>query len=153
MTADRHRLRLRHGERELEIESSDLTFIESKLDEFWRAGEAARTAATSGRDGSAELRPSRPLGLVEHVRRIGAKSGTEMVVAVGSYLEEQRGLSGGFKTRDVAEAFKEARFHHSNPSEAVRQAKAAGWLMAGDERQAHRLTQTALDWVQERAAS
>jgi hypothetical protein len=85
--------------------------------------------------------------MVEYVRSLSPRSGTQYVVAVGLYLEKHGGMTAGFKTRDVADGFTTVKYKHSNPAEAVRQAKAQGLLMDGKESGSLVVTATGEDWV------
>ena len=83
--------------------------------------------------------------LVEHAKEINPKKAIQHVIAAGHYFEAVQRMPG-FKTKDISEAFKQMRYAHSNPSEAVRQARAQGFLMDGPEGTLQ-LTRTAMSWV------
>lgn len=149
---EHYRIRIRRGETELEVDSSDRAYVEAKLAEL-----RALLGAAPIRDvDSASLPPgspepttpgAKPVSLVEHVRRIGPKTGTQYVMAVGHYLEQFGSMSSGFKTRDLGDAFQSLKYKHSNPAEAVRQARSQGFLMDGKEANTVVLTQRGEAWV------
>jgi hypothetical protein len=77
---------------------------------------------------------------------VSPKSGSQYVVAVGDYLEKHGGMPGGFRTRDIIAGFTTIKYKHSNPAEAVRQAKSQGLLMDGKDGSLV-VTSTAESWV------
>jgi hypothetical protein len=149
---DHYRIRIRNGDAEIEIDSSDRDYVESKLTELtaWlgaHRSEPVGTQSAPPRIADRAAPAAKGVSLVEHVRKIGPKSGTQFVMAVGHYLEQFGGMATGFKTRDVAEAFQTVKYKHSNTAEAVRQAKAQGFLMDGKSPNTTVLTQSAEAWV------
>ncbi len=149
-----YRVRIRKNEVEVEVESSEKEYVESKLKEL---DELLRPKPISGKamtiDAAPTAAPGKGRSLAEHARALAPKSGTQYVIAVGDYLERFGGLSRGFKTRDVADAFRAVKYKHSNPAEAVRQAKQQGFLMDGEEPGSLVLTQTAESWVKGQLAT
>lgn len=149
-----YRVRIRKNGVEVEVESSEKEYVESKLkelQEFLRPKPIAGKATTIDAAPSADSSKGR--SLAEHVRALTPKSGTQYVIVVGDYLERFGGLSRGFKTRDIADAFRSVKYKHSNPAEAVRQAKQQGFLMDGTEPGSLVLTQTAESWVKGQLAT
>jgi hypothetical protein len=93
---------------------------------------------------------SKPPSLAEHVRTVSPSGGLEHVLAVGYYLERHTGLNGGFRRRDLAEAFASLRYRHSNPGVPIAAARRQGLLMDGREHEKVQLTETAERWVEDR---
>jgi hypothetical protein len=102
-----------------------------------RAAGAAKPKAPGGK----------PLSLVEYVRSLRPRSGSQNVVAVGNYLELHGGMRDGFRTKDIVAGFRAVKYPHTNPAEAVRQAKHQGFLMDGKEPGTLVVTHTAEAWV------
>jgi hypothetical protein len=149
---EHYRVRIRRGDAELEVDSSDREYVENKLAEFgtWLGAGAARDVASLPSPPAPPEQTSastKPVSLVEHVRKIGPKTGTQYVMAVGHYLEQFGGMGQGFKTRDLGDAFQSLKYKHSNPAEAVRQARSQGFLMDGKEPNTVVLTQRGEAWV------
>lgn len=154
---EHYRIRIRRGEAELEIDSSDREYVDTKLGELetW-LGSMPDTGHSDGgtspeqqnKDETGQRSPSgKGVSLIEHVRKIGPKTGTQYVIAAGHYLEQYGRMSSGFKTRDLSDAFQSLKYKHSNPAEAVRQARAQGFLMDGKEPNTVVLTQSGEAWV------
>jgi hypothetical protein len=138
---------MRKGDVEIDVESNDRQYVEMKVKEFEALLPASVTDAKPSTQGVLPTHGGKKRSMAEHVRQLGPKSGTQYVVSIGDYLERLSGMGRGFKTRDIADAFRSVKYKHSNPAEAVRQAKLQGFLMDGDEQGTMQLTQTAESWV------
>jgi hypothetical protein len=144
------RIRVRRGDVEIEVESSEKAYVDEKLAE-WSERLSVGSSRTSVHD-QGDDQPPRATGqkgksLAEHVRALAPKSGPQFVISVGDYLERFGQMPDGFKTRDLVDAFRAVKYRHSNPAEAVRQAKQQGFLMDGKETGSLLLTRTAEAWV------
>jgi hypothetical protein len=150
------------GDVEIEVDSSDKDYTEAKMKELMAAFAPAKTASAP-RASSAEPTPkllahgaasskpaasSKQMSMVEYVRSLAPKGGTQYVIAVAQYLEQHGGMANGFRTRDLVEGFQTVKYKHSNPREAVRQAKQQGFLMDAKEPGLMVTTQTGEAWVQ-----
>jgi len=146
-----YRVRVKRADVEVEVDSSDKEYTESKSKELFAHFEVHGPTPTPKKAGLAQKATSRarekPLSMVEHVRSLLPKSGAQYVVAIGDYLEKHGGMPDGFKTRDIADGFTTVKYKHSNPAEAVRQAKSQGLLMDGKEPGTLLVTSTGEDWV------
>ena len=146
-----YRVRVKRADVEIEVDSSDKEYTESKLKELLggvEAKEAAPKATTGAGTGRAHVAShAKALSMAEYVRSASPKSGSQYVVAVGDYLEKHGGMPNGFKTRDIIAGFMNIKYKHSNPAEAVRQAKSQGLLMDGKEEGLFVVTSTAESWV------
>lgn len=150
-----YRVRARFGDVEIEVDSSDREYADTKLKELMGALGAPKGAETamSGRRGpaaaAAEPRPQRgkAVSMVEYVRSLRPKSGSQYVIAVGSYLEQHGGMRGGFRTKDIVAGFRAVKYKHANPAEAIRQARHQGFLMDGPEVGTLLVTHTAEAWA------
>jgi hypothetical protein len=145
-----YRVRVKKGEIEVEVDSSDKDYTESKLKELLAGLEKPPGPKKGSGPATQQAEPrssGKPISMVEYVRSLAPKSGTQYVVAVGDYLEKYGGMAAGFKTRDIADAFTTVKFKHSNPAEAVRQAKSQGLLMDGKEAGTFLVTSTGENWV------
>jgi hypothetical protein len=149
------RVRVRKAEIEIEVDSSDKDYTEAKLRELLVrfVTKAPPVPKTPGAARVVSSGPGKTLSLSEHVRALSPKSGTQQVIAVGDYLERYGGMPDGFRTRDIAAGFKTIKFKHSNPAEAVRQAKSQGLLMDGKESGTLVITSTAEAWIKTQLGS
>lgn len=147
-----YRIRLRRGDSELQVSAPDRVWVEARLQELmgWLAASPALPSGKPDAAAGAVPAPAKAPSLAEHVRAVGPSGGLEHVLAIGYYLERHSRLSGGFRRRDLAEAFKAVRYHHSNPGVPIATAKRQGLLMEGEEHEKLLLTETAERWVEER---
>ena len=93
------------------------------------------------------------MSVAELVAATKAQSGTEKVVVAAFFLERNSEDSSGFSTRDVSKALAGARQKLSNPSHFVSNAVKQGMVMAASGKGRWQLTQSGLNWVNERLAS
>src|SRR5437867_1577344 len=134
-----YRVRVVRGDVEVEVDSSEKEYTDSKLKELLGSLRTESVVPTPKKNDGGETAKAaatvrgKPLSMAEYVRSLAPKSGTQYVVAVGLYLEKYGGMASGFKTRDIAEGFTTVKYKHSNPPEAVRQAKVQGLLMDAKE--------------------
>jgi hypothetical protein len=148
-----YRVRVARGDVEVEVDSSEKEYTDSKLKELLANLPTERVSAPPKKDdgGAAPKAAVQPrekkLSMAEYIRSLAPKSGPQHVVAVGLYLEQYGGMGTGFKTRDIADGFTTVKYKHSNPAEAVRQAKTQGLLMDGKEPGTLVVTSTGEDWV------
>ncbi|HEX2149703.1 MAG TPA: hypothetical protein VHI31_05990 [Actinomycetota bacterium] len=146
------RISLKRGDSELRISAPDQAWVDGKLNELlgWlEPGESVQSQA-AGQLKSDFPPAGKSPSLAEHVRAVGPSGGLEHVLAVGYYLERYSRLKGGFRRRDLAEAFKAVRYQHSNPGVPIATARRQGLLMDGEEHEKLLLTDTAERWVEER---
>jgi hypothetical protein len=142
------KIRFKSERYEIEVEAADREFVESHFMALREKAEAGNeTRADERLVLSAHDSERKPLALVEFVRSVSPKTGTQYFIAIGHWLEKYGGRTDGFKTRDIADGFQEVKFRHSNPSEIVRQARSQGLLMDGREPNSLVLTSTAESWI------
>jgi len=145
------RVRVRVGGAEVEVESSEKDYVETKLKELLSTVGMSGSPGTpppsvAGSPASSTL-SGKPTSMVEYVRALSPKSGTQYVIAIGHYLEQHGGMADGFKSKDIFAGFQAVKFKHANPSEALRQAKQQGFLMEAREPGAMVVTQTGEAWI------
>jgi hypothetical protein len=150
-----YHVRIRKGEVEIEVGSSDKGYVDSKVTEWSQRLSlgAGSDANSQGEEGARRAPGAKGKSVAEHVRALAPKSGPQYVIAVGDYLERFAQMTDGFKTRDLVDGFRTVKYRHSNPAEAVRQAKQQGFLMDGKESGTLLLTQTAEAWVKGQLAT
>ena len=148
-----YRVRVRRGDLELEVEATDAGYVDEKLAELLdrmgvEGSNGSERAPRSPNSGASAT--GKPPSLVEFVRLVSPSGGLEHVLAVGYYLEHHRGSTGGFRRREVVQAFKTLRYSHSNPGVPIAAGRKQGLLMEGAEGDKIRLSETADEWVRAR---
>lgn len=108
-----NKIRIKHGEHEIEVEGSD-DFIKDQLLEFYSRIKAAstRVPASKIREDILEPLPKAVAGKeptpAEFYREKGRKDRTSQILILGKYLEEHRGLSE-FTREDINGLAKEVK--------------------------------------------
>lgn len=133
------------------MSAPDPAWVEAKVEELrgWLSASNPPEMDAFGVT-AADPAPAKAPSLAEHVRAVYPSGGLEHVLAIGYYLERYSRLNGGFRRRDLAEAFKAVRYQHSNPGVPIATARRQGLLMDGEEHEKLLLTETAERWVEER---
>lgn len=151
---DNYSIRLRRGDAEVEVSAPDPEWVQVQLKELagWLSTES-QSAPRPEPGGAGEPKGAQKVpSLAEHVRSVEPAGGLEHVLAVGYYLERYSRLQGGFRRRDLVEAFRVIRYQHSNPGVPIASGRRKGLLMDGDEHEKIRLTESADRWVESRLA-
>lgn len=142
-----YRVRISKEGFELELESTEKDFVETKLRELLPSNVDSIKGMSSPSKSS-----KKPVSLNEFLQKVGPKSAIEYTVGIGFYLEKMAGVEH-FTAKDIKESFRRVKHPHSNPSQALVDAKARGWLMTGSDSKHYTLTQTGEEWVEERLKS
>lgn len=154
-SGDTYRVRIRSGEFEVEVQGPNQAYVDAKVAELlgWidsdgRGEQPPRTAASV----SESVMDGNTTSLLEHVRSVSPRGGLEYALAVGYYLENAEGMTGGFRRRDLAAGFRRIRYSHSNPGVPISSGRKQGLLIAGSEPERVRLSHTASEWVAARVS-
>lgn len=109
-----NRIKVRVGESEIELEG-DSKFIEAQLAKFYESinRSAQQAAMMTGPTESVQSKvkaatPTRELSPAEFLRKVSPKGGTEQLLALGHYLETNRGLKD-FSQQEVKTLCGEAK--------------------------------------------
>jgi hypothetical protein len=151
--SETYRVRIRRADVDVEVEAPDAAYVDAKVAELldWMGVEALPSLEdVHPRPESAVTAAGKPPSLVEFVRSVRPNGGLEHVLVVGYYLEQHRGATGGFRRRDLAQAFKTLRYNHSNPGVPIAAGRRQGLLMDGAEVDKTRLSESADQWVRAR---
>jgi hypothetical protein len=147
-----YRICLKRGDSEIQVSAPDRAWVEARVAELmgWLPASPPPENVVSAVAPVVPAAAAKAPSLAEHVRAVGPSGGLEHVLAIGYYLERYSRLNGGFRRRDLAEAFKAVRYQHSNPGVPIATARRQGLLMDGEEHEKLLLTETAERWVEER---
>lgn len=147
---------------EIEIESTDQSFVETHLDEltkkFFLATGVQRSRSyptLDSNDNTESMLTTRSFDIgekketmEEFVRRAKPHNGTEYLIVAGYFLEKMEKRSS-FTTADIVSAFLKLKFKHSNPSQAIAGARSLGFLMgAADGSKGLQLSRTGEEKVE-----
>ncbi|MGQ0678057.1 MAG: hypothetical protein ACT4OM_00095 [Actinomycetota bacterium] len=141
-----YRLRIRSGHYEVEVQGPDPNYVDAKFAELLALvddEEPISDAATPPPRAEAE-------SLGELIRLVGPSGGLEHALVAGYFLEKSAGLTGGFRRRDLAAAFKTIKYSHSNPGVPISLGKKQGLLVHASEPDRVKLSDAAAEWVRVR---
>jgi hypothetical protein len=146
------RVRFRAPQFEFEVESSERDFVDETCKQLFEQGATQNSALRADAGDPKPMAPAgasstKELSIAEFLRQVGAGSGPDHAVAVGYFLEKHRGQAA-FAAADIKDGFIKAKFHHSNPSDAIAKARAQGRLMDAAEKNMYVVTQSGEEWVE-----
>ena len=146
---DHYRVRILHGDIEVEVESHDKQFVEDNLEKYARVDQLPRRTKTAENKGKEE-KPSegKQLSLQEFKGKINPTDGPEYVLTATYYREKYKGEEK-VKTADISQDFKDMKFKYSNTSEAVRGARNRRFIMEKGKG-CFIATNTGEEWIEER---
>ncbi len=149
------RVRVQIANCEIEVEATDVVTAEETLLRLWSklASKASREAISSGIIGDGGFASAPAMSLAELIAVTKPNTGTEKVVVAAFHIEQSKDDASGFSTRDVSTALAEARQKISNPSHFTTNAVKKGLIMESSTKGKWRLTQTGLNWIDQRLAS
>lgn len=139
-----YRIRVKTDHREIEIESSEKTFVEEKFNALSK--QLNMLSSTNAMQGS--YTSGKKESLNEFLGRVKPKSATEYTISIAYFLEKMEGLTE-IAFKDIKEGFRRAKFPHSNPSQALIDAKTQGLLM-GDSLKHCIITGKGEKWIEGR---
>ena len=137
-----YRVRVKTDHREIEVESTEKAFVEEKLESL-----SKQLNILSVSKGQEILASTKRESLHEFLGRIKPKGATEHTVAIAYFLEKMEGLTE-IAVKDIKEGFRRVKFPHSNPSQALSDAKTQRFLMDGSTPKHYVVTGTGEKWIQ-----
>ncbi len=141
------RVRISKNGFELELESTEKDFVETKLTQLLPSS-IQNTMSVS----VVSKVSKKPLSLNEFLMKVSPKSAIDYAVAIAFYLEKIESLDS-FTARDIKESFRKVKHGHSNPSQALLDAKTRGLVMTTSDAKHYTITGTGEEWVKERLKS
>lgn len=143
-----YKIRVRKDQFEIEIESSEKDFVVEKLKELMDNLDVKIQSKTI-QSKSTQPNGTKQKSFNEFLNEVSPTSATEYTVAITYYMEKVEGVNE-INVKDIKEGFRKAKFAHSNPSQALINAKTQGLLMEGSTPKHFILTQTGEKWVEEK---
>lgn len=141
-----YRVRIRVGQVEIEAESNQQEFVESKIAEL-----TSRYLSQSAANGFELLtsKTGRKESLGEFIAKVKPKSATEYAVTIAFFFERIEGVNE-ITLKEIRESFRKVKFSHSNPSQALVDAKSQNLLMEGSAPKSYTLTKLGLEMIENR---
>ncbi|MCH7498583.1 MAG: hypothetical protein IH886_00985 [Nitrospinae bacterium] len=145
---DMYRLKIRIGDREFEVASSDQNYVDEKFQKHFDlicSGKKSGTEAVDrGKIGSGG---ERPISLREFEKQVSPKSKTEKAAVVAFFLEHFLDpVIEEWKPNDVFDRFSEIRgIKPANPSDTI---KKSNFFMPGSRSGFYKLSRSGVAWVE-----
>jgi hypothetical protein len=145
-----YRIRIKRGDLEVEVESSDRDYVEAKLEHYLNAQRssgpsAADSASGSGADVSSAR--SRPLIVREFVKQVNPEKKNEVAATIAYFLEYHAEQPvEEWRLEDVGDKFADAR--KSRPANMRDLLVKSDYFMEGREKGTYRLSETGVNWVE-----
>lgn len=142
-----YRIRVKRGDLEVEVESSDRDYVEAKLEHYLNAQRSSEPpAAESGVDVRG-ARSRRPVSVREFVKQINPEKKNEVAAAIAYFLEYHAAPAvEEWRSDEIADKFADAR--KPKPANIRDLLIKSDYFMEGREKGTYRLSETGVNWVE-----
>lgn len=142
-----YRVRIKIGQVEIEAESNQEGFVENKIAEL--SSRYIPQAPTNDQEAATHGSVEKKESLGEFIVRVKPKSATEYAIAIAYFFERVEGVDE-ITLKEVREGFRRVKFPHSNPSQALVDAKSQNFLMEGSAPKLYTLTKLGQQMIESR---
>jgi hypothetical protein len=146
--AETYRIRVRRGDLEVEVESSDREYVEAKLEQYLNAERSSEPIreGSGGADASA-VRSRRPLSVREFVKQTNPEKKNEVAAIIAYFLEYHATPPlEEWKPDEIGDKFADAR--KPKPANMRDLLVKSDYFMEGREKGTYRLSETGVNWVE-----
>ena len=143
---DMYRIRVKRGDLEVEVESTDKKFVEAKM-ELYLDESAEPAGGLPERKTLPAEQGRRPLSVGEFIRKVAPDKKNEVAATLAYFLEHYTNVSE-WKPEDVNDMFTDVR--KSKPANITDLLKKSDFFMKGREPGFYRLSETGVQWVEGR---
>ena len=144
-----YRIRIKRGDAEVEVESTDKDYVEAKIQEYLAAGSQLDGVAPAF-PVSHPPRAKRPLSVGEFVKQIGPDKKNEIAATLAYFLEYHAG-SEEWRPDEVGTKFTDAR--KPKPANMADLLAKSNFFMKGRQAGFYKLSETGVKWVEGRIAN
>lgn len=150
--ADTYRIRVRRGDLEVEVESSDSEYTATTLDQYLNAHRSSEVPAVESVREAPASRPPRPPSVQEFIKQVKPEKKNEVATAIAYFLEYHRTPPvEEWKPDEIADKFADAR--KPKPANMRDLLVKSDYFMEGREKGSYRLSETGVAWVEGRVES
>src|ERR1700722_6501864 len=146
MNKEVYRIRIKRGDTEVEVESTDKSYVEAKIKEYFVARNDTNGAAPALL-APQNVRPKRPVSVGEFVKQVGPDKKNEIAATLAYFLEYYGG-SEEWKPDDVGAKFTDAR--KPKPANMTDLLAKSNFFMKGRQAGFYKLSETGVQWVEGR---
>ncbi len=139
-----YRIRVKHPDLEIEVESTDRDYVEAKLDQYLNAGASLKPPAARER---ADAPRRRPVSIGELVRQVSPVKKNEVAATIAYFLEFHADPPlDEWKPDQIASKFADVR--KTKPANMTDLLSKSDFFMGGRERGSYRLSEAGVVWVE-----
>lgn len=145
--ADTYRIRVRRGDLEVEVESSDREYVETKLEQYLNTETPVNGATADLASEAPALRSWRPLSVREFVKQVNPEKKNEVAATIAYFLEYHAApVVEEWKPDEIGDKFADAR--KPKPANMRDLLAKSDFFMEGREKGTYRLSETGVNWVE-----
>jgi hypothetical protein len=149
-----YRIRVKRGDLEVEVESSDRDYVETKLEHYLSAQRSPGSPPADSPPGSsADFRGARsPLTVREFVKQVNPEKKNEVAATIAYFLEYHASPTvEEWRLEDVGDKFADAR--KPKPANMRDLLVKSDYFMDGREKSTYRLSEAGVKWVEGRLSN
>jgi hypothetical protein len=147
--AEIYRIRVKRPDLEVEVESTDSEYVNTKLDQYLNT---RRPQDSPPANAAAVERPRRPTSISEFVKQVNPEKKNEVAATIAYFLEFHADPTADeWKPEVVADKFPDVR--KSKPANMTDLLTKSSFFMGGREKGSYRLSQTGVNWVDAKLAN
>jgi hypothetical protein len=144
-----YRIRVKRGDLEVEVESSDRDYVETKLNQYLDAERSPEPPTAEPGPNIRGERSRRPVSVREFVKQVDPEKKNEVAATVAYFLEYHAApLVEEWKPDDIGDKFADAR--KPKPANMRDLLIKSDYFMEGREKGMYRLSETGVNWVEGR---
>jgi hypothetical protein len=148
---DLYRIRVRRGDVEVEVESTNEDYVSAKLN-FYLSDSNAKPQTSRLGSSQPGAESQRPLSMGEFIRQISPEKKNEIAATLAYFLEfHAEPVREEWKPDEVATKFTDVR--KPRPANITDLLKKSEFFMVGKEKGSYRLSGTGVKWVEDQMAN
>jgi hypothetical protein len=142
-----YRIRVKRGDLEVEVESSDHDYVEAKLNQYLNAQRSPEPPAAEPGASVRGERSRRPVSVREFVKQVYPEKKNEVAAAIAYFLEYHAAPPvEEWKPDEIGDKFADAR--KPKPANMRDLLIKSDYFMEGREKGMYRLSETGVNWVE-----
>jgi len=142
-----YKIRVKRGDLEVEVESTDKDFVETKIEQYLGKTVAANTQHQDQQPPPPAQQNRRPLSISEFIKKVVPDKKNEIAATLAYFLEYYEDTSE-WKPEAISDKFTDVR--KSKPANMTDLLKKSDFFMKGHEAGFYQLSETGVQWAEGR---
>jgi hypothetical protein len=144
-----YRIRVKRGDLEVEVESSDRDYVEAKVDQYLNAEPSPEAPTAESRIQDPNARSRRPVSIQEFVKQVNPQKKNEIAATIAYFLEYHAAPPiEEWRSDEIGDRFADAR--KPKPANMRDLLVKSDYFMEGREKGTYRLSEKGVNWVEGR---